>query len=211
MEFNRSYLFVFLLASLNAPCTSNCFTFERYSQPDYHECTKFYSMFEAALLKNNDNLFELQDNLFPSSSSEPNYAMVSFNVHQSNESRRECYTGKIHCYDTCWTTSLLLKSVNPFVLYSLQLQLLNLLIQLVGASELTGLCVHLDFELTVNFTGSDSKRNHIINEVLQDLTTWVSVIKKYTSTPHFFKHALLDFSTVIHDFMNAGHYRSKPE
>ena len=92
------------------------------------------------------------------------------------------------------------------VLSSLQLQLLNLLIQLVGASELTGLCVDLDFELNVNFTGSDDY-SFIIPEILQDLTTWVSVVKKYTSTPKLFLH----FSTVIHDFMNAGHCRGKPE
>ena len=78
------------------------------------------------------------------------------------------------CHYTCWTIYLQLKSVDPSVLSTIQLQLLNLLLQTVGASELTGLCVHLGLELKVNFTVSDDKHKHMIKEILQDLTSRVS-------------------------------------
>ena len=87
----------------------------------------------------------------------------------------ECYLYSYkndECYYTCWTSSLLLRSVDPFVLTTIQLELLNLLLQTVGASELTGSsCVQLNLELKVNFTENDQ---NIINEILQDLTAWVS-------------------------------------
>ena len=87
----------------------------------------------------------------------------------------ECYLylyKNDECYYTCWTSSLLLRSVDPFVLTTIQLELLNLLLQTVGVSELTGSsCVQLTLELKVNFTENDQ---NIINAVLQDLTAWVS-------------------------------------
>ena len=64
--------------------------------------------------------------------------------------------------------------MDPSVLSTIQLQLLNLLLQTVGASELTGLCVHLGLELKVNFTVPDDKHKHMIEEILQDLTSRVS-------------------------------------
>ena len=145
-----------------------------YDQPGYHECTKLYNVLEAALVENQDNLLQLHENLFPSSSSQPTYAMVSFNVHELNKRRRECYMDERDCYGTCWTSSLLLKSVDPSVLSTIQLQLLNLILQTVGASELTGLCAHLGLELKVNFTVSDGKHKHMIKQIVQDLTSWVS-------------------------------------
>ena len=173
MEINQSYLYVLFLVSLSVSCTSNC----PMSDPAYdqHECTKVYNALEAALVENQDNLLQLHEILFPSSSSQPTYAMVSFNVHELNETRSECYNvGERECYSTCWTSSLLLRSVDPFVLSILQLPLLNILLQTVGATELTGSCAHLDFELKVNFTVSDDGYKQMIEEILQDLTSWVS-------------------------------------
>ena len=123
MEINQSYLFVFLLASLSASCTSDCPTTEFYG-PAYRQCTKLYDIFEAALIENRENLFKLHDNLFPSSSSEPPYAVVTFLFRH----------GEVQ---TCWTSSVLLRSVDPIILASLQLRLLNVLLQTVGVSELT--------------------------------------------------------------------------
>ena len=171
MEINQSYLYVLFLVSLSVSCTSNC----PMSDPAYdqHECTKVYNALEAALVENQDNLLQLHANLFPSSSSQPTYAMVSFNVHELNK-RRESYMSEGEHYSTCWTSSLLLKSVDPSVLSILQLQLLNILLQTVGASELTGLCAHLGLELKVNFTVSDDKHKDMIKGIVQDLTSWVS-------------------------------------
>ena len=174
MEINQSYLYVLFLVSLSVSCASNCpMSDPANDQLGYHECTKLYNALEAALVENQDNLLQLHANLFPSSSSQPTYAMVSFNVHELNK-RRECHMSKGECYSTCWTSSLLLKSVDPSVLSTIQLQLLNLLLQTVGASELTGLCAHLGLELKVNFTVSDDKHKHMIKGIVQDLTSWVS-------------------------------------
>ena len=115
MEINQSYLYVLFLVSLSVSCTSNC----PMSDPGYdqHECTKLYNALEAALVENQDNLLQLHANLFPSSSSQPTYATVSFNVHELNEMRSECYNmNERECYYTCWTSSLLLRSVDPSVL-----------------------------------------------------------------------------------------------
>ena len=79
-------------------------------------------------------------------------------------------------YSTCWTSSLLLKSVDPSVLSILQLQLLNILLQTVGASELTGSCAHLGLELKVNFTVSDDKHKDMIKEIVQDLASRISAL-----------------------------------
>ena len=63
------------------------------------------------------------------------------------------------------------------MLSTIQPQLLNVLLRTVGASELTGSsCVQLNLELKVNFTETDYKSDEIINEVLQDLTAWVSIL-----------------------------------
>ena len=185
MGISQIYLYVLFLVSLSASCTSSCpMSDSAYDQPGYHECTKLYNGLETALVENQDNLLLLHENLFPSSSSQPTYAMVTFNVHEFNKKRKEClaYISEAECYSTCWTSSLLLRSVDPFALSTLQLQLLNILIQTVGATELTGLgateltglCAHLDFELKVNFTASDDKHKRMIKEILQDLTSWVS-------------------------------------
>ena len=169
MVINQGYLFVLLLVSLSASCTSDCPTSEPYGQPAYDECTKLYSKFETALLNNSVNLFKLRDILFPRSTLEPTYVMAVF-----HSKGAECYRYLYNpeCYYTCWTSSLLLRSVEPSVVTVIQLQLLNYLLQTVGASELTGSsCVQLDLELKVNFTENDQ---NIINEMLQDLTAWVS-------------------------------------
>ena len=175
MGINHSYLYVLFMVSLSVSCTSSCpLSDSAYDQPGYHECTKLYNGLETALVENQDNLLQLHENLFPSYSSQPTYAMVTFNVHELNKKRKKCYTSGPKCYFTCWTSSLLLRSVDPSALSTLQLQLLNILLQTVGATELTGLCAHLDFELKVNFTASDDKHKYMIKEILQDLTSWVS-------------------------------------
>ena len=170
MVINQSYLFVLLLASLSASCTSDCPTSEPYGQPAYDECTKLYTKFETALLNNSVNLFKLRDILFPRSSLEPTYVMATFHS-KGAECYRYWYNHK-ECYYTCWTSSLLLRSVAPSVVTVIQLQLLNRLLQTVGASELTDSShAQLDLELKVNFTENNQ---NIINEMLQDLTAWVS-------------------------------------
>ena len=69
---------------------------------------------------------------------------------------------------TCWTSSALLKSVNP-VLASLQPYLISILLLLAGAY---GQTAQLSLDLKVNLTESDY--NNTISDVLQDLTPWVS-------------------------------------
>lgn len=173
MRINQGYFFV-LLAFLSATCTSDCPTKTPYSlaQPAYDECTKLYSILETELLNNSVNLFKLHDILFPRSSSEPNYAMATFH----SKVEEYCWYNPDKCYHTCWTSSLLLRSVDPSVLTTIQLQLLNVLLQTVGATELTDSCVRIDLELNINFTETDYKSNNMITEVLQDLTAWVSIL-----------------------------------
>ena len=171
MVINQGYLFVLLLVSCTSDCPTTA-TRQSYllAQPAYDECAKLYSKFETALLNNSVNLFKLRDILFPHSSSEPTYVVAAF-----HSKGAECYRywyNLEECYYTCWTSSLLLRSVEPSVVTVIQVQLLNCLLQTVGTSELTGSsCVQLDLELKVNFTENDQ---NIINEMLQDLTAWVS-------------------------------------
>ena len=173
MGINQKYLSVLLLVSCTSDCPTTA-TRQSYSpaQPAYDECTKLYTKFETALLNNSVNLFKLHDILFPRSSSEPTYAMATFSLNGEECVCNQYYwSSKCTCNYTCWTSSLLLRSVDPSVLSTIQPQLLNVLLQTVGASELTGSsCVRLNLELKVNFMETDYKSDEIINEVLQDLT-----------------------------------------
>ena len=165
MGTNQSYLFLLLLASLSASCTSDCPTLDPNSEPPYHKCAKLYSMLETALLANPENLYQLQEKFFPSSSLEPIYAGVTFRLNE-------------HSYSTCWTSSVLLKSVDPSVLSYLQIELLNLLTvdSAPGLFPRFYFSAELFFNLTVNSNLSDYS-NYTINPVLQELATWVSVLE----------------------------------
>ena len=153
--------------------------------PPYDECAKLYSILEAALLENPGNLYKLYDSFFPSFGSEPIYALVNFNIHKFNESWPNEYYSSV-----CWTSSAVLRSVDPSVLASLQLSLLNLLVQTVGASELTTEIVYgerLSLELIVNFT-SDRLYFTPVDAVLQDFTLLVGAqFNLYVPTQHFLK------------------------
>ena len=119
-------------------------------------------MLESALLANPENLYQLQENFFPSSSLEPIYARVTFRLNE-------------HSYNsTCWTSSVLLKSVDPSVLSYLQIELLNLLTVDSAPGTRFYFSTELFFNLTVNFTVSDYSPD-TIKAVLQELTTWVSI------------------------------------
>ena len=163
MSINKSYLLVLLLAILFTSCNSDCPT---ATIAGYHNCSKLYSMLEAALLENQDNLFRLHDVLFPSNSAEPPYAEVYFNISDVN--------GSLYTF-SCWTSSIVLKSVEPAILITLQLQLLNQILESVGASKLTELGVSLYFILKVNFTESDYD-GHTVDVILRGLSSWVSTI-----------------------------------
>ena len=129
MGINQKYLFVLLLVSLSASCTSDCPTTATVSpylpaQPAYDECTKLYTKFETALLNNSVNLFKLHDIFFPCSSSEPTYAVATFSLNGEECKCNQYSISKCTCY-TCWTSSLLLRSVDPLVLTNIQPQLLK--------------------------------------------------------------------------------------
>ena len=162
MGTNQSYLFILLLASLSTSFTSDCLNTELYFETGYRKCAKLYIMLETALLANSENLYQLQENFFPSSSSEPTYVLVMFTLNK-------------HFYSTCWTSSVLWKSLDPSVLVFLQIQLLNLL--LVKVDPVPGLFpFSAELNLTVNSTVSDYSPD-TINAVLQELTTWVSILE----------------------------------
>ena len=165
MVINQSYLFVLLLASFSASCTSDCPTWVTTpAQHAYDECAKLYSILEKALFENPGNLYQLHDSFYPGSSSELLYAAVSFKVNA-----KEWLQG------FCWTSSALLRSVDPSVLAFLQLDLINLLLVPVGNYGQTNYA-RLSINLKVNFTESDySDFNATINAVLQELTSLVSI------------------------------------
>ena len=174
VETNQNYLLALLLASLCASCTSNCpttSTDEPLYNP-YHECAKLYSILETALVENPGNLYKLYDSFFPSSGVEPTYVNVYFTLYKTpNES-------SIHAYSSygCWTSSIVLKSVYPGILAAIQPNLLNQLLQTVGASELTNKVVYgeqLSLGLLVNITVSDQNLT-TVDAVLQDFTLLVS-------------------------------------
>ena len=177
MRINQGYLFVFLLASLSPSYTSGCPIKEPYGQPLYDKCAKLYNILEAGLLENLTNLYQLHDSFFPSSSSEPIYARVTYNLKRGFDDH-DCnnyYSNGYYC--TCWTSSVLLRSVNPGALTALQLQLLNVLLETVGVSDLTAnysYGVQLCLELNVTELKLNSFDFNIRNAVLQELTSWVS-------------------------------------
>ena len=133
--------------------------------PPYHKCAKLYSMLERALLANLENQYKLQDRFFPSSSSEPIYVRVKFTLNNRS-------------YSTCWTSSVLLKSVDPSMLSYLQLVLLDTLLATEDISSGPTFFdnAELLFNLTVNSTVSDY-HHHIIIAILQELTSWVSIFE----------------------------------
>ena len=166
MGTNKSYLFLLLLASLSTSCTSDCPNPEPYFEMGYHKCAKLYIMLEKALRANPENLYQLQENFFPSSSLEPIYARVKFQLNEH------------HHHRTCWTSSVLLKSVAPSVLSNLQIELLNILTVDSAPGLFPGFyfSTKLFFNLTVNSNLSDYSPD-TINAVLQELTTWVSILE----------------------------------
>ena len=177
MEINQGYLFVLLLASFSASCTSDCPTTEPYGppygQPLYDECAKLYRILEAALLENPGNLYQLHGSFFPSSSSEPVYAEVTYNLNGGCDGYDYDHGG---CYYGCWTSSVLLRSVNPGVLTGLQVQLLNTLLETVGVSDLTAdyYSYGAQLYLELNVTEFNPSYDNIMDAVIQELTQWVS-------------------------------------
>ena len=179
MGINQSYLLALLMASFSASCTSDCPTPDPNDEPlynpepPYHECANLYSLLEAALFTKPGNLYKLYDSFFPISGSEPTYVQVYFTLRKPNETRIDAYHSS-----ACWTSSIVLKSVDPGELAAIQPNLLNLLLQTVGASELTkkGYIVYgegLDLDLLVNVTVSDQNFT-TVNAVIQDFTLLVS-------------------------------------
>ena len=165
MRINQGYLLVLLLASLSASYTSDCPITMPNGQPLYDECGKLCRILEAALLENQGNLYQLHDSFFPSSGSEPIYAVVAYNLNGGCDDH-----DNDRCYTTCWTSSVLLRSVNPFTLTALQLQLLNTLLETV---DIFSFGAQLSLEL--NVTAFNPSYDNITNAVIQELTQWVSV------------------------------------
>ena len=192
VETNQNYLLALLLASLCASCTSDCPTTYPTDEPrydhkaPYHECANLYSILETALVENPGNLYKLYDSFFPSSGVEPTYVQVTFNLYKTpNESSTDAYSSH-----ACWTSSIVLKSVDPAILAAIQPNLLNQLLQTVGASELTNKLVYgeqLFLDLLVNITVSD-QNSTTVDAVVQDFTLLVSAlinllhtVSKYTN------------------------------
>ena len=167
MGINQSYLFVFLLASLSTLCNSDCPTtspasINQLAQTPYQECAKLYAVLEAALLENPGNLYQLRYRFFPISSIEPLYAVVSFKLNDQ--------------HNFCWTSSVVLRSVDPSIIASFQVLLLNILLPVDSSGQRAGVTyLQLSIEL-VNFTESDyPDYNTTIDAVLQDFTSLVSI------------------------------------
>ena len=183
MRISQGYLLV-LLASLSASCTSDCPTTEPNGQPPYGQppygqlpydkCAKLYSILEAALLKNPGNLYQLHDSFFPSSCSEPIYARVTYKLNEGCSDYDDYDYDS--CYSTCWTSSVLLRSVDPVVPTGLQPQLLNTLLDTVGVSDLTAGYYSYDAQLSLELNVTEfNLSDHItMDAVLQELTQWVS-------------------------------------
>ena len=166
MDINQSYLFVFLLVSLSTLCTADCPTtepthFNQSTQTPYQESAKLYAILEAALLENPGNLYQLHYRLFPSSSIEPIYAWVYFELNDQ-------------LYDFCWTSSVVFRSVDPSVIISFQTLLLIVLLPIDTSGRRAGTTT-LDLSIKpVNVTECDYP-DYIIGAVLKDFTSLVSV------------------------------------
>lgn len=166
MGINQSYLFVLLLASLLTLCTSDCPTtapasINQSTQTLYQECAKLYAVLEAALLENPGNLYQLHYRFFPSSSIEPIHATVDFELNGQP-------------YEFCWTSSVVVRSVDLSVIVSFQTLLLNALLPIDTSGRRAGVTT-LDLSIKpVNLTESGYS-GYIINAVLKDFISLVSV------------------------------------
>ena len=166
MDINQSYLFVLLLVSLSTLCTADCpitepTHFNQSTQTPYQERAKLYAILEAALLENPGNLYQLHYRFFPSSSIEPIYAWVCFELNDQ-------------LYDFCWTSSVVFTSVDPSVIISFQTLLLIVLLPIDTSGWRAGTTT-LDLSIKpVNVTECDYPDDQI-DAVLKDFTSLVSV------------------------------------
>ena len=122
MEGSKIYLAACLLSTLYTVCTSYC-----PSQLPYKDCSRYYDAVEAALLKDQYNKYQLHEEFFPSSHSEPLYGYVYYTNLTVNGDQ---YYNMIYF----WSSSFILTYINPTALNSLQLQLVEFLIVRTGCS-----------------------------------------------------------------------------
>ena len=134
MEGRKIYFSAFLLSTLYTVCSSYCPS----SKLSYEDCCRSYNEVEVALLNDQFNKYQLQEEFFPSSHSAPLYGYALYFIR----------TGEASLIYTCipWSSSVLLAYIDPFALNNLQLRLMEYLMVATGVHYLT----NLDFMITAD-------------------------------------------------------------
>ena len=123
MEGSKIYFAACLLSTLYTVCTSYCPSW----QVSYKDCSRYYNAIEAALLKDQFNKYQLHEEFFPSSHSEPLYGSAYYNL-TVNGIPVTSYA----IISMFWSSSFILTYINPFALNNLQLRLIKLLFVRTG-------------------------------------------------------------------------------
>ena len=169
MEGSKIYLAASLLSTLYIVCTAYC-----PSQLSYKDCSRYYNAVEAALLKDQFNKYQLHEEFFPSSHSEPLYGYVYYNLTVNGDQYNMIYF---------WSSSFILTYINPTALNSLQLRLVEFLLVRTGVLygskiedtvfnpryrhvRIVQLTLTLDLNMDIPYDAVDT--------VLMDFTSWVS-------------------------------------
>ena len=145
------------------------------------------------MLAVDNNLYRLHEELFPSSHAPPAYGDIIFDVHtpcDPNDPNAVWVFTDLPCNEhyelvyTHWSSSLLLAHVDPVILGSFQLHLLNLILHTSGTTELSIVEDRDDFgvfrpdrvilrlTLIVNVTDLELPWG-IVEPVILDMTSWV--------------------------------------
>ena len=180
MEGSKIYFTACLLSTLYTVCTSYC-----PSQLPYKNCSRYYDAVEAALLKDQYNKYQLHEEFFPSSHSEPLYGHVNYTNLTVNgyQLYRTIYF---------WSSSFILTYIDPTALNSLQLRLMDLLLDRTGVLyhssgdemisneaqvRIVQLTLTLDLNMDIPVDESDvfdPSNSNTADAILMDFTSWVS-------------------------------------
>ena len=205
MAISKATLFTLILATGCSLTFAYC---PEDLYPDYCPCVcaSLYRRFEKAMLDNENNLFRLHTEFFPPSYASPVYGTVIYDLHVPCKPEPESGSGNdtllepteipnsVPCdehFETVlkhWSSSLLLANIDPLILNSFQLHILDLVFNSVGTLELALEDEKSDYSLfkpsqvTVRLKMTIDNVTHwafslnITNAILDDVTSWVSYL-----------------------------------
>jgi hypothetical protein len=188
----KATFFTLLLAAI-------CSLSLTYCPGEYYFDSEYYRRLEKALLANKNNLYKLHHEFFPTNYASPVYGTITYDICESepesgntqleptqNLNPATCGTQK---YCKKWSSSLLLAHIEPRILNSFQLHALDLAFEFALASDDSKYSSSTPWEFTVCLkmmidNATDKIPNNMIDEILTDMTPWVSCLYFNTMCIH---------------------------